>query len=253
MSLRKRVNKSIAIALVGITAVIPMMNSVSAVENNNIEYLQNDRNDEENKNIIIEKGGVLTDDDFSEIYIIYEENLRKGIEMKDEDIRELLVEKIINKVNSPVTYGYSIFGRNITKEELILVAKYPSDATKVFNNSKTASSEAERLYVKSTLYLGNGDAFRHAYWNALNVKSVGVTKARDFANAHESETKDGNDKTMDLRNNVLGRNIAKSNINSSISTIKNKIISDINKGRMHRLYNGKIEGKLISTDSSGRR
>ena len=249
MSLKKRVGKSIALALVGVAVFTPITKDVSAMEKN-IEYSQNYRNDEENKNIIVEKGGVLTEDDFSEIYRIYEENLSKGIEMTDEEIRALLVEIIINK---PITYGYNIFGRNVTKEELILVSKYPSDAVKVFNNSKTASAEASRLYVSSTLYLGNGDAFRHAYWNALNVKSVGLTKARDFANAHESETKDGTDKKIDISKYDLGRNIAKANINSSISTIKNKIISDINKGRMYRLYKGNIKGKLIPTDSSGRR
>ena len=37
----------------------------------------NDR--EENQSIIIERGGVLTEDDFCEIYNIYETNLAKGI------------------------------------------------------------------------------------------------------------------------------------------------------------------------------
>lgn len=208
-------------------------------------------NREENQSIIIERGEVLTEDDFCEIYNIYETNLAKGIELTDNEILTLLVKKINDKENQPSTYAYNIFGKNATKEELLLVAKYPTQSVKVFNNSSTASSTASSLYKAETLYLGNGDAFRHAYWNALNVKSVGADIAKAFANAHESETPEGNDKTMDLRNNTVGRNIGRSYSNSSNATIKNKVIEAVNQGRLYRLYNNNIKGKLIATDSSG--
>ena len=155
--------------------------------------------------------------------------------------------------NQPSTYAYNILGKNATKEELLLVAKYPTQSVKIFNNSSTASNTASSLYKAETLYLGNGDAFRHAYWNALNVKSVGADIAKAFANAHESETPEGNDKTMDLRNNTVGRNIGRSYSNSSNATIKNKVIEAVNQGRLYRLYNNNIKGKLITTDSSGRK
>ena len=155
--------------------------------------------------------------------------------------------------NQPSTYAYNILGKNATKEELLLVAKYPTQSLKIFNNSSTASNTASNLYKAETLYLGNGDAFRHAYWNALNVKSVGADIAKAFANAHESETPEGNDKTMDLRNNTVGRNIGRSYSNSSNATIKNKVIEAVNQGRLYRLYNNNIKGKLITTDSSGRK
>ena len=151
--------------------------------------------------------------------------------------------------NQPSTYAYNILGKNATKEELLLVAKYPTQSVKIFNNSSTASNTASSLYKAETLYLGNGDAFRHAYWNALNVKSVGADIAKAFANAHESETPEGNDKTMDLRNNTVGRNIGRSYSNSSNATIKNKVIEAVNQGRLYRLYNNNIKGKLITTDS----
>ena len=151
--------------------------------------------------------------------------------------------------NHPSTYAYNILGKNATKEELLLVAKYPTQSVKIFNNSSTASNTASSLYKAETLYLGNGDAFRHAYWNALNVKSVGADIAKAFANAHESETPEGNDKTMDLRNNTVGRNIGRIYSNSSNATIKNKVIEAVNQGRLYRLYNNNIKGKLITTDS----
>ena len=249
-------NKSMASAISGIIFSSPILANTNAMETSKVEGVIKttiETNREENQSIIIERGGVLTEDDFCEIYNIYETNLAKGIELTDNEILTLLVKKINDKENQPSTYAYNILGKNATKEELLLVAKYPTQSVKIFNNSSTASNTASSLYKAETLYLGNGDAFRHAYWNALNVKSVGADIAKAFANAHESETPEGNDKTMDLRNNTVGRNIGRIYSNSSNATIKNKVIEAVNQGRLYRLYNNNIKGKLITTDSSGRK
>ena len=245
-------NKAMASAISGIIFSSPILANTNAMETSKVEGVIKttiETNREENQSIIIERGGVLTEDDFCEIYNIYETNLAKGIELTDNEILTLLVKKINDKENQPSTYDYNILGKNATKEELLLVAKYPTQSVKIFNNSSTASNTASSLYKAETLYLGNGDAFRHAYWNALNVKSVGADIAKAFANAHESETPEGNDKTMDLRNNTVGRNIGRIYSNSSNATIKNKVIEAVNQGRLYRLYNNNIKEKLITTDS----
>ena len=245
-------NKAMASAISGIIFSSPILANTNAMETSKVEGVIKttiETNREENQSIIIERGGVLTEDDFCEIYNIYETNRAKGIELTDNEILTLLVKKINDKENQPSTYAYNILGKNATKEELLLVAKYPTQSVKIFNNSSTASNTASSLYKAETLYLGNGDAFRHAYWNALNVKSVGADIAKAFANAHESETPEGNDKTMDLRNNTVGRNIGRIYSNSSNATIKNKVIEAVNQGRLYRLYNNNIKGKLITTDS----
>lgn len=245
-------NKAMASAISGIIFSSPILANTNAMETSKVEGVIKttiETNREENQSIIIERGGVLTEDDFCEIYNIYETNLSKGIELTDNEILTLLVKKINDKENQPSTYAYNILGKNATKEELLLVAKYPTQSVKIFNNSSTASNTASSLYKAETLYLGNGDAFRHAYWNALNVKSVGADIAKAFANAHESETPEGNDKTMDLRNNTVGRNIGRIYSNSSNATIKNKVIEAVNQGRLYRLYNNNIKEKLITTDS----
>ena len=249
---KRFMNKSMASAISGIIFSSPILANTNAMETSKVEGVIKttiETNREENQPIIIERGGVLTEDDFCEIYNIYETNLAKGIELTDNEILTLLVKKINDKENQPSTYAYNILGKNATKEELLLVAKYPTQSVKIFNNSSTASNTASSLYKAETLYLGNGDAFRHAYWNALNVKSVGADIAKAFANAHESETPEGNDKTMDLRNNTVGRNIGRIYSNSSNATIKNKVIEAVNQGRLYRLYNNNIKGKLITTDS----
>ena len=253
---KRFMNKSMASAISGIIFSSPILANTNAMETSKVEGVIKttiETNREENQSIIIERGGVLTEDDFCEIYNIYETNLAKGIELTDNEILTLLVKKINDKENQPSTYAYNILGKNATKEELLLVVKYPTQSVKIFNNSSTASNTASSLYKAETLYLGNGDAFRHAYWNALNVKSVGADIAKAFANAHESETPEGNDKTMDLRNNTVGRNIGRIYSNSSNATIKNKVIEAVNQGRLYRLYNNNIKGKLITTDSSGRK
>lgn len=249
---KRFMNKSMASAISGIIFSSPILANTNAMETSKVEGVIKttiETNREENQSIIIERGGVLTEDDFCEIYNIYETNLAKGIELTDNEILTLLVKKINDKENQPSTYAYNILGKNATKEELLLVAKYPTQSVKIFNNSSTASNTASSLYKAETLYLGNGDAFRHAYWNALNLKSVGADIAKAFANAHESETPEGNDKTMDLRNNTVGRNIGRIYSNSSNATIKNKVIEAVNQGRLYRLYNNNIKGKLITTDS----
>ena len=249
-------NKAMASAISGIIFSSPILANTNAMETSKVEGVIKttiETNREENQSIIIERGGVLTEYDFCEIYNIYETNLAKGIQLTDNEILTLLVKKINDKENQPSTYAYNILGKNATKEELLLVVKYPTQSVKIFNNSSTASNTASSLYKAETLYLGNGDAFRHAYWNALNVKSVGADIAKAFANAHESETPEGNDKTMDLRNNTVGRNIGRIYSNSSNATIKNKVIEAVNQGRLYRLYNNNIKGKLITTDSSGRK
>ena len=249
---KRFMSKAMALAICGIIFSSPILASTNAMETSKVEGViktTTETNREENQSIIIERGEVLTEDDFCEIYNIYETNLAKGIELTDNEILTLLVKKINDKENQPSTYAYNIFGKNATKEELLLVAKYPTQSVKIFNNSSTASNTASSLYKAETLYLGNGDAFRHAYWNALNVKSVGADIAKAFANAHESETPEGNDKTMDLRNNTVGRNIGRIYSNSSNATIKNKVIEAVNQGRLYRLYNNNIKEKLITTDS----
>lgn len=249
---KRFMNKSMASAISGIIFSSPILANTNAMETSKVEGVIKttiETNREENQSIIIERGGVLTEDDFCEIYNIYETNLAKGIELTDNEILTLLVKKINDKENQPSTYAYNILGKNATKEELLLVAKYPTQSVKIFNNSSTASNTASSLYKAETLYLGNGDAFRHAYWNALNLKSVGADIAKAFANAHESETPEGNDKTMDLRNNTVGRNIGRIYSNSSNATIKNKVIEAVNQGRLYRLYNNNIKEKLITTDS----
>ena len=56
------------------------------------------------------------------------------------------------------------------------------------------------------LYQTIGDAYRHAYFAALNTRSMGHMNAKTLGDAHECnpETSSGEDKAMDLHNNGWG-------------------------------------------------
>jgi hypothetical protein len=74
-------------------------------------------------------------------------------------------------------------------------------------NAKYALDEAQSLYPTS-IHNGNGDAFRHALFSALNAKVLGVALAKQLGDAHE--LKPGSpvlENQMDLFNNQIGRDV----------------------------------------------
>ena len=78
------------------------------------------------------------------------------------------------------------------------------------------------------------DAFRHAYWSALNVLSGGYSFAKKYVCAHESAP-DPNEKAdlyMDIHNNFVGLEIAKNNPNIGKQKLEDLIISKIKNGEL---------------------
>jgi hypothetical protein len=98
----------------------------------------------------------------------------------------------------------------LNPEEKILFDEDPIVGARVLLHAKAALSAAEDLYAGAELHNGNGDAFRHFYWNFLMTEntSVGERWAERWGNAHEDTL--GNpplEKTMDLHNNNVGRKL----------------------------------------------
>ena len=89
--------------------------------------------------------------------------------------------------------------------ELLLIMSYPQQAFLISQNASIAEDETTSRYTKNIVN-DKSDAFRHAYWLALNKKSVGIFFTILFANAHESSTpaKFQPEKEMDLYNNDKG-------------------------------------------------
>ena len=212
-------------------------------DTNSLEYL------------LVNNGNSLT---YEDLVTIQKSTASK--KLTDDTIKRMMVDKIKDKLQEPnvgiraAANMYPIFGRNLTREELIIAAAYPSQALTASSDAKTAETTASSLYQAYTLYQGNGDAFRHAYWNSLMAKSIGVSLATAFANAHESETPNGIDKTMDLNNNNTGRNVTYYNPSYNPTQLKDTVILYVNYGYLNRIISkAPYAPYLGKTDASGRR
>ncbi|MFZ2488028.1 MAG: hypothetical protein WAZ19_07875, partial [Anaerolineae bacterium] len=101
----------------------------------------------------------------------------------------------------------------------------------LYNIQKEAFEMAEKFAGSNGQEDGLGDAYRHAYWNALMVRRFGDDWAKNYSDAHENIA--GNPKTkafMDLWNNNLGIRIALENPNISKQELANKIAEAVRNG-----------------------
>lgn len=74
-------------------------------------------------------------------------------------------------------------------------------------NANKAENMARNLFPNS-IFNGKGDAFRHAYFSALNSESLGVELAKKLGDAHENIFSPVLlEREMDLRNNQIGRDL----------------------------------------------
>ena len=78
---------------------------------------------------------------------------------------------------------------------------------KAAEDAREAANSAQQLFPNS-LHNGQGDAFRHCYWNARMVKSIGEWNATKVAGNHEAINGGPQaEKDMDLANNATGRSV----------------------------------------------
>lgn len=239
--------------------------SVQASENNSLGYTIEDKLDfskisKEAKNAILSSNEIQ--DDASTVYLTEDEvnkmtisgfekiynDLKLEIESGDyteNQLNEMVTEKIKNMPVAPmprVSFG------DLTSEEKKLVALHPIEATLYATMSKNALKEAEKYYSSASLYQGNGDAFRHSYWNAILVKAFGgvgkgkqdgVERAKVWTNAHEQGSK-GVDREMDLYNNDAGRYHGYLNYSKSHAELSTSLRKMVSQGSLVRIVNGNL-------------
>ena len=115
-------------------------------------------------------------------------------------------------------------------------------------NAQLATWKSEELYPNS-IYNGKGDAFRHAYWNALNVIDLGLALTEALTSAHEEKPPtypyNYKEKEMDLYNNQIGRYRADFP-SDGYSTLEQSIQFAINTGALKYLNNLASDGKATS-------
>jgi len=121
-------------------------------------------------------------------------------------------------------------------------------------SAKKAFDKAIELFPNTqttphSLHNGRGDAFRHAYWNALSTLFIGPTLTENLTTAHESQpsqyTFNYMEKQMDLHNNNQGINVA---YYSSFSNVSDNVISVLQSGGLRYLNN--LDSTGLATGNS---
>lgn len=136
--------------------------------------------------------------------------------------------------------------RELTSQEVVLVSKYPFQAYIINRNVDIANVEAFNRFSGELGINDKRDAFRHAFFSAINTRDcppggLPPVPAADivlqFGTAHESETPSQltMEKDMDLYNNGQGVNYCSSCFvfNSTYAGIANGIMTLLNNGNLH--------------------
>jgi hypothetical protein len=125
----------------------------------------------------------------------------------------------------------------LTDEEKELAKTWWVPAALIFLNKSKAEIEASNRFPGSPLHNDKGDAFRHAYFNALNVRSVKTEIVKAFGDAHEIgvPSEFALEVEMDLFNNEIGRIIGNQNWTKSDQELSNTVMNQLNIGDMKYL------------------
>ncbi|PHS10306.1 MAG: hypothetical protein COA88_02355 [Kordia sp.] len=124
---------------------------------------------------------------------------------------------------------------NLTTEEKLLVIALPVKALIIKANKQPAEVETVARFGVNGRN-DKSDAFRHAFFNAMNANDAGMMIANLFSDAHESENPPNliKEEQMDLFNNNVGLNIGS---NASIF-VADSVMSDT-------VYQDLLNGLLV--------
>ncbi|MDE5055219.1 hypothetical protein NDK25_23680 [Niallia taxi] len=168
---------------------------------------------------------------------------------KESTGNKLKSAKASMNVSAKAASDYEIPGFGpLTDKEVALAKKHPIEFTSYGTTAILAKNESEKYYGKSQLYQGNGDAFRHSFWNAImvpyfggstNGPQHGYNRAKEWANAHEQNST-GIDLEMDLMNNEIGRYYAITNYTKTNAQYSSAMRSMVKQGTMARIVNNQL-------------
>jgi len=121
----------------------------------------------------------------------------------------------------------------------------PTTVFKVTQNRQKAQNAAFNRFKclnnqgNNVLHNNIGDGYRHAYFSALNTKSIGYSNAQKLGNAHECDTPANqlSEKVMDLHNNSWGYNYSLSNAFLTEEKFYQDFIIAFNNGEIKILKN----------------
>ena len=141
---------------------------------------------------------------------------------------------------------------NLTKEEKKMCALFPLAAVMIFSNKDIALNEASSTFPNQIPRNNKADAFRHAFFNALNIRDVysqfstrgtftfAKNIVRMFGIAHESEVPQELllEKAMDLYNNERGIEVCSTcnPLTNPTNLVKGYVLSLLNEGKLVHIW-----------------
>jgi len=159
---------------------------------------------------------------------------------------EAIIEEIIEK-------GFDSKFPGTNECEDALIGLFPDAALKIYGNSFGLGYESAN-YVTETNFGWNDctDAFRHAFFNALNAQEVGEELALLFSDAHECDPSPDRlkEREMDLLNNRVGIDIGSNNPTATDDEIKELVCSELEFGNL-TILNDPNNGNSNLLDSDG--
>ena len=121
----------------------------------------------------------------------------------------------------------------LTECEKNFFETYPAFLYQAKKDRSMAEIAAKRRFPNCTLYNDIGDAFRHAYFSALNARRMGYTNAKRLGNCHEDWAGNpANEKDMDLNNNQWGYNYTSTHGIVQVDQFYTAFIEAFNNGKI---------------------
>ena len=130
--------------------------------------------------------------------------------------------------------------QELTSCEKALLRSNPLAGITLQSNANLANAKTQEIfgfYINGNGHNDCGDAFRHAYFNALNTLSWSDSYAKKWGDAHECETPLdlGLEKSMDLHNNAIGRSVANQAPNISKEALVDLVLVELEVGHLNFL------------------
>ncbi|MEO8026361.1 MAG: hypothetical protein ABI823_07805 [Bryobacteraceae bacterium] len=137
----------------------------------------------------------------------------------------------------------------LSAAEHVFISNHPMAAKDFNDDAKKALAEAANRFPSASLHNGQGDAFRHCYWNALMTRDQNADLARQFGNAHEMERPKAGDistlgsvieSMMDLHNNGKGQEIGKANPKATDAVLASLCVAALNADQLLVIDKGQL-------------
>ncbi|MDH7913984.1 hypothetical protein [Winogradskyella sp. SYSU M77433] len=175
------------------------------LENNKDENGDNSDEDIDFVTAVIKISDSLDDDEIAEIAISYTSIISETDYPGMEDNFPYNWWNDETFVSDNIDLNLDGVNEDLTDEEKWLIAAFPAQAFIINANRDPAEDETEVRFGINGIN-DKSDAFRHAFFNAMNSNDAGDKVARYFSTAHESEVPANwvLEKQMDLHNNDVG-------------------------------------------------